>query len=179
MVDQQREMGRKVGLLKVRAFSPFPRQQITEVLSGTKKVALIERSHSMGHGGHLAIETKAAMYDAGQGLKEQKDAFAALGVEVTDSEGRLRETTPVLLDLAKAMSAMEGDTLKVALAQKILGKSGVSLIPMLNQGEAALRAQLREARRGSPAARQAWRNRARRAAARRITRRAAPALQGY
>ena len=30
-----------------------------------KKVAIVQRGFSYGHGGHLAIETKAAMYDAG------------------------------------------------------------------------------------------------------------------
>jgi len=65
MVDQQREKGRKAGLLKVRLFSPFPRRDITEVLSVAKKVAFINRSYSYGHGGQLTIEAKAAMYDAG------------------------------------------------------------------------------------------------------------------
>lgn len=64
-VDAERERGRKVGLLKVRLFSPFPKRDIVEALSGAKKVGIIERSYSMGHGGHLALETKAAMFDAG------------------------------------------------------------------------------------------------------------------
>ena len=65
MVDREREKGRKVGFLKVRLFSPFPKREIAEVLSVAKKVAIIERGFSYGHGGHLALETKAAMYDAG------------------------------------------------------------------------------------------------------------------
>ena len=65
MVDSEREKGRKAGLLKVRLFSPFPKREITEVLSVAKKVGIIERGYSFGHGGHLALETKAAMYDAG------------------------------------------------------------------------------------------------------------------
>ena len=46
-------------------FSPFPRREIAEVLSVAKKVGIIQRAYSFGHGGHLALETKAAMYDAG------------------------------------------------------------------------------------------------------------------
>lgn len=65
MVDKEREKGRKAGFLKVRLFSPFPRREIAEVLSVAKKVAILQRGFSYGHGGHLAIETKAAMYDAG------------------------------------------------------------------------------------------------------------------
>lgn len=65
LVDEERKKGRKAGLLKVRLFSPFPRREIAQVLSGAKKVAIIQRGFSYGHGGHLAIETKAAMYDAG------------------------------------------------------------------------------------------------------------------
>jgi pyruvate ferredoxin oxidoreductase alpha subunit len=63
-VDAERERGRKVGMLKVRLFSPFPKHDIAGVLSGARKVGIIERSYSMGHGGHLSIETKAAMFDA-------------------------------------------------------------------------------------------------------------------
>jgi pyruvate/2-oxoacid:ferredoxin oxidoreductase alpha subunit len=65
MVDRERDKGRKAGLLKVRLFSPFPKREIAEVLSVAKKVGIIQRGYSFGHGGHLALETKAAMYDAG------------------------------------------------------------------------------------------------------------------
>ncbi len=65
MVDEERAKGRKVGYLKVRLFSPFPRREIAEVLSVAKKVGIIQRGFSYGHGGHLALETKAAMFDAG------------------------------------------------------------------------------------------------------------------
>ena len=48
-----------------RGVHKAPANEITQVLSGAKKVAVIQRGFSYGHGGHLAIETKAAMYDAG------------------------------------------------------------------------------------------------------------------
>jgi pyruvate/2-oxoacid:ferredoxin oxidoreductase alpha subunit len=65
VVDLQREKGRRVGLLKVRLFSPFPKAEVAEILGGTRKVAVVERSFSFGHGGHLATELKAALHDAG------------------------------------------------------------------------------------------------------------------
>lgn len=65
LVDEERRRGRKAGFLKVKLFSPFPANEIAQALSGAKKVAVIQRGFSYGHGGHLAIETKAAMYDAG------------------------------------------------------------------------------------------------------------------
>ena len=65
LVDQQRAKGRKAGFLKVKLFSPFPARDIAAALSGCRKVAIVQRGFSYGHGGHLAIETKAALFDAG------------------------------------------------------------------------------------------------------------------
>jgi len=65
LVDQERARGRKAGFLKVKLFSPFPAREIAAALAGCKKVAIIQRGFSYGHGGHLAIETKAALFDAG------------------------------------------------------------------------------------------------------------------
>lgn len=66
VVDLQREQGRKVGLVKVRLFSPFPRGDVANLLAGVQKVAVFERGFSYGHGGHLAMEVKASLYDSGR-----------------------------------------------------------------------------------------------------------------
>lgn len=79
-----------------------------------------------------------AMIEAAGGSKEQAAVFARLGVSVTDAAGALRPTETVLLDLADAFAAMPDGAEKSALAVKLFGKSGVELIPFLNQGRAGI-----------------------------------------
>jgi ribosomal protein L12E/L44/L45/RPP1/RPP2 len=79
-----------------------------------------------------------AMVEAAGGSKEQVEAFSRLGVSVKDAAGQLRPTEDVLLDLADAFAAMPDGAEKSALAVKLFGKSGVELIPFLNQGRAGI-----------------------------------------
>lgn len=78
------------------------------------------------------------MNEAAGGSKEQVETFSRLGVSVKDAAGQLRPTEAVLLDLADAFSAMPDGAEKSALAVKLFGKSGVELIPFLNQGRAGI-----------------------------------------
>jgi len=59
-VDALREKGRKVGLVKVRLFRPFPKDELLEVVRDTEKVAVLDRSLSLGIGGFFAHEIRAA-----------------------------------------------------------------------------------------------------------------------
>jgi cytochrome c551/c552 len=59
--------------------------------------------------------------------------FKALGIEATDAKGRLRDTGTVFEDLARKFAGAADGAEKVAIAQALLGKSGDSLIPMMNQ----------------------------------------------
>ncbi len=62
-VDDLREKGMKVGVLKLRVFRPFPAEEITEALKGCKAVAIMDRTESYnGHGGPLASEVTAGLY---------------------------------------------------------------------------------------------------------------------
>ena len=63
VVDELREEGYKVGLLKVRMFRPFPVEDVREALAGARKVAVIDRNISFGHGGIFAEEIKSALYN--------------------------------------------------------------------------------------------------------------------
>ena len=61
VIDSMRKAGKKVGLLRIRMFRPFPSCEIIEALKNAKKVAVIDRNLSYGHGGMTCIEIKAAM----------------------------------------------------------------------------------------------------------------------
>lgn len=57
--------GKKVGVVKIRCFRPFPYVELAEALSGVKAVAVMDRAESFGaEGGPLYLETRSALYDA-------------------------------------------------------------------------------------------------------------------
>jgi pyruvate ferredoxin oxidoreductase alpha subunit len=63
VVDSLRARGEKVGLLKIRAFRPFPYEAVRQALSGAKAVGVLDRSMSFGaQGGPVLLETRAALY---------------------------------------------------------------------------------------------------------------------
>jgi pyruvate/2-oxoacid:ferredoxin oxidoreductase alpha subunit len=63
VVDQLREDGEKVGLVKVKMFRPFPTADLRAALGGIADVAVLDRNISPGHSGIFAEETRAALYD--------------------------------------------------------------------------------------------------------------------
>jgi pyruvate/2-oxoacid:ferredoxin oxidoreductase alpha subunit len=60
-VDALREKGRKVGLLKLRLFRPFPKDEILGIIRNVEKVAVLDRNLSLGLGGIFAHELRAAL----------------------------------------------------------------------------------------------------------------------
>nr|HID12965.1 pyruvate ferredoxin oxidoreductase [Anaerolineae bacterium] len=71
VVDQLRDGGLKVGLLKPRVFRPFPARELTDALGHLKAVAVMDRSISFG-----------AMDNAGPLFLELAAAFAIHGLQV-------------------------------------------------------------------------------------------------
>lgn len=61
-VDNMRNAGIPVGLLKVRLFRPFPVQELRQALEGVPLVAVLDRNFSPGLGGILHQEVKAALF---------------------------------------------------------------------------------------------------------------------
>jgi pyruvate ferredoxin oxidoreductase alpha subunit len=65
VVDELRNQGRKVGLVRIKTFRPFPRAAVAQALRGAKQIAVIEKGGSFGAGGVMTPEIKEALYDAG------------------------------------------------------------------------------------------------------------------
>lgn len=62
-VDRMRKEGKKVGLLKVRVFRPFPAEEMAKALKTCKAVGIFDRCESYSaNGGPLGSELMAAMY---------------------------------------------------------------------------------------------------------------------
>lgn len=59
-VDELREEGLRVGILKVRCFRPFPKEAIHDALQGIEVMGVIEKDISLGLEGTLCSEMRAA-----------------------------------------------------------------------------------------------------------------------
>jgi len=63
LVDVMRAEGKKVGLLKIRVFRPFPEEEVAQALSKLKAVAVMDRSDGFNAiGGPLFQDVRAALY---------------------------------------------------------------------------------------------------------------------
>ena len=63
VVDDLRERGKKVGVLKLRVFRPFPAKEIAMALRNCKAVAIMDRCESYnGNGGPLGSEVNAGLF---------------------------------------------------------------------------------------------------------------------
>jgi pyruvate ferredoxin oxidoreductase alpha subunit len=61
-IDEMRAEGKKVGLLKIRVYRPFPYEDIKKALSRVKRVAVLDKNISLGAKGAVAIEVRDALY---------------------------------------------------------------------------------------------------------------------
>jgi pyruvate/2-oxoacid:ferredoxin oxidoreductase alpha subunit len=61
-IQSLRDKGYKAGLLKLKAFRPFPTLEVQEALKNVPKVAVLDRNISIGKEGIWCQEIKAALY---------------------------------------------------------------------------------------------------------------------
>ena len=63
VVDELREQGKKVGLLKLRVFRPFPVDEVAKALGHLKAIAVLDKADSLNAaGGALFEDVTSAMY---------------------------------------------------------------------------------------------------------------------
>lgn len=79
---------------------------------------------------HLNVNMAAA---AG-GNKQMQDTFAALGINIKNSDGSLKDASQTLSEIADKFSTYKDGAEKSALAVQLFGKSGEDLIPLLDEG---------------------------------------------
>ncbi len=104
VIDQYQDQGKRIGLLKIRAFRPFPTEAVRESLRGVPKVAVIDRNLSFGMGGIFAEELKSVLsnesdrpvvfsYVAGLGGRDITQHTISNVIEYSLEEERPREET--------------------------------------------------------------------------------------
>lgn len=81
----------------------------------------------------------AAMKSANTGSEDAQKAFAQLGVNITDSNGKLRNAKDVFFETVDALGQLEAGTQRDALAMTIFSESARELNPLIDAGSGKLR----------------------------------------
>lgn len=86
-VDQLRVQGKKVGLIKLRVFRPFPAEELAQALSHCKAVAVMDKSEGFSScGGPIFAETRSALYDLEQRPKLINVVYGLGGRDVSTGD---------------------------------------------------------------------------------------------
>lgn len=110
----------------------------TEALSGLR-LAAAANGLSQDELGQSLKKLNVNLSDAaGNATGKAGVAFRALGISVTDANGKMRDAGSVLGDIADKFQGFADGPNKTALAIQLLGRQGQALIPVLNQGSAGL-----------------------------------------
>ncbi|MFW6381086.1 MAG: hypothetical protein ACOCZ3_00960 [Bacillota bacterium] len=83
------------------------------------------------------------MFEAERGMASALDSLSALGIEYEELEHLSPEEQ--FNTISSALTGVEDDSRRAALAQEIFGRAGTEMLPMLSQGEEGLKAMRQEA----------------------------------
>lgn len=83
----------------------------------------------------FAIRSSEAVAATGEGYA----AFKAMGIEVLDSNGKMRNQSDLLEEVADKMQSYAAGMNKATLYEKLFGEVGLKLVPVLDQGADGLR----------------------------------------
>ena len=75
-----------------------------------------------------------SMKSAQDGSKSMVEAYEKLGVQVTNTDGSLRNADDVYWEIIEALGSLENETERDAIAMTILGKSAQELNPLIEAG---------------------------------------------
>ncbi|MFU8766530.1 MAG: pyruvate ferredoxin oxidoreductase [Candidatus Methanoperedens sp.] len=105
VVDDMRKAGKKVGIVKLRFFRPFPADELRSALSGMGAVGVVDRSISYNGGGPVFGEVRSALYGmtmpvinhlAGIGGRDVTEKLIATMFELTLKAANGESVKPVI-----------------------------------------------------------------------------------
>ncbi len=83
-------------------------------------------------------DTSEQLEELGLSGAGASEAFRTLGVAVKNTDGTMRTSDAVLLDISRKFATMPDGVEKTTLAMKLFGRGGAEMIPMLNMGGDAI-----------------------------------------
>lgn len=78
VVDERRANGDKIGVLSITSFRPFPSKAVAEKLAGATRFICVEKNISLGVGGVVASQCRAALSVHGKPIRDY-EVIAGLG----------------------------------------------------------------------------------------------------
>lgn len=83
VVDELRSQGKKVGLVKLRSFRPFPAEEIAALNDMVSMLGVFDKSYTMGQGGAFFQEIRNALYREGENIPVKNYIGGLGGRDVT------------------------------------------------------------------------------------------------
>jgi len=80
-----------------------------------------------------------AIGEAAFNTKSAVKVFAQLGIQIKDSTGEIKPTDELLAEVADKLEGVHSQAERTAIAMRLLGRGGSSLLPMLQKGGKYLR----------------------------------------
>jgi pyruvate ferredoxin oxidoreductase alpha subunit len=96
-VSRMRKAGKRIGLLRIRLFRPFPAEELVRLMNGIKAVGVLDQNLAPGSGGILFSEVKSTIYGSGVPVS---DFIFSLGGKPVSSE-EFEKFGDFVLDSAK------------------------------------------------------------------------------
>jgi soluble cytochrome b562 len=135
------------GVMKVAMNSAAAADEVDKMSQkiGISKTGYQEWSYVLGQNGmdisslQMGMKTLVTQMDGVvNGTASSVEMFDALGLSVYDSTGALKDQETMMNEVIVALAEMPNGTEKARLATELFGRSGSELMPMLNQGSAAM-----------------------------------------
>lgn len=79
VVDEMRAEGKKVGVLKIIAYRPFPSEEIYTALKNIPEIAVVEKAVSLGYAGPLYADLKSSFARGGKSVSKISGFVIGLG----------------------------------------------------------------------------------------------------
>lgn len=144
-------VGKALGLLGVglslSAFTGFIRNAInaadaldemsSRVGVSAKELSGLQLSYRMAGMGNDAMASSLAKLS--REMSEGNAGLRAMGITTRNTDGSLRSTTDVLMDVADKFQGMEDGAAKTALSMEIFGKAGAEMAGMLSGGSEGIK----------------------------------------
>jgi len=84
--DRVRERGKKVGVVKLRSFRPFPNEDLLAMARKISVVGVFDRSYTYGHGGAIFSEVRNALFPLSLDIKVKGYIGGLGGRDLTENE---------------------------------------------------------------------------------------------
>jgi hypothetical protein len=79
------------------------------------------------------VRLTRAQVEARDGNKQNSEAFRALGISITDTQGRLKPTDDLILEVTHSLAGLQDGSIKNAIAIQLLGRGAGEAIPFFNK----------------------------------------------